>query len=133
MYKLSFAIVSCFTAVLLSGCGGGSGGASVKGTVTHNGEKVKSGTVTFTPVAKEGTPGGKAVTATIKEDGSYSVDGATVGKNRVLFAPTSSMEPVSLKPGETVKAAPYHGLVAKEAEVEVTAAGNSIEITLIKK
>ncbi len=118
-----------FAAVLLSGCGGG---ATVSGKVTYKGDKVTGGNVTFSPVAKDGAKAGTPVTATLNADGTYSVTGATAGKNKVSFAVATSADPVVLKPGESAKPAPFSGLMVKDQDVEVKGGTSTVDIELIE-
>lgn len=112
-------------ATCLVGCGGG-GSASVTGKVTANGEKVTSGNINFSP--SSGT--GEMVTAVINADGTYTVSGATAGKNRVVFASASSTEPVTLQPGEVAKPPAYSGFSVKTQEVDLKAGQNTVDIEL---
>ncbi len=114
----------CVFAICLAGCE--AGGASVTGKVTAGGEKVTSGNVTFSPVGG----GHQPQTAILKDDGTYSVSKAAVGKNKVVFSPSSSTDAVVLKPGESAKPSAYSGYTVTMEEVEIKAGSNTIDIDL---
>ena len=133
--------------VPIMGCGSsGPAKAPVTGKVTHKGQPVTGGTLTFAPMASaDATAGkpGKPATGKIQQDGSYTLgtdsesDGAFVGRHRVLYsAPTTEWE----TPGWDGKGkppkppvSPYARLHTKETEVEVTSGSNEINIELVKK
>jgi len=79
----SAAFLACIA--LLSGCSRPVG--SVKGTVTFNGKPLKGGSVTF-----NNTEGGPSASATIGEDGSYSIPKLTGGEYKVCID-TSFLKP----------------------------------------
>jgi hypothetical protein len=135
----------------LPSCTGGGAAhnvAPVKGRVTHNGQPVTGGSLTFQPTKVVGAaPGetGRPGTAEIKNDGTFVVstygtdDGAVIGTHRLMYMPPSTATPSVESPsgdspehdqGATAKS-PYAGLVPQEPEVEVKAGGNEINIELI--
>lgn len=70
----------------LAGCGRGSPvTAGVRGTVTFQGRPLAGGLVVFAPDRDKGM-GGKPVTVTVAEDGSYSAGAVPVGWYRVALA-----------------------------------------------
>ncbi|MFO0864802.1 MAG: hypothetical protein U0744_09140 [Gemmataceae bacterium] len=125
MTKFMRAAVYFLPFCCLIGC---ESGASVTGTVTTKGEKVTSGNLTFTPVGV-----GKAASTNINSDGTYSIKGVVTGKNSVVFAPASSTEPIALKPGEKAKSAPFEGLQAKNAEVDLKQGENKVDVDLVPR
>jgi hypothetical protein len=62
------------------GCGGSTGGSTVNGTVTMDGEPIEKGYISFYPENEQGT--GISVGGQITK-GKYSVSGITAGNNRV--------------------------------------------------
>ncbi|NLF72329.1 MAG: hypothetical protein GX575_25115 [Candidatus Anammoximicrobium sp.] len=138
-----FSLVSVGLLVTLLGCGGGGAPTGkVSGKVTADGKPVTSGSLTFAPA--DGTVGKPAIAA-VKADGSYTLstyasgDGAVVGRHKVLYSPGSSesgQQEVQIpEPGKHDEAkpaeVPFSGLVPKEAEVEVKAGTNEINIELV--
>ncbi|MCU0981543.1 MAG: hypothetical protein MUF25_20525 [Pirellulaceae bacterium] len=137
-----FFLVSVGLLVTLPGCSGGNPTAKVTGKVTHDGQPVTSGNLTFAPVS--GTVG-KPAAGKVKSDGSYVLstyaaeDGAVVGRHRVVFSPSSGdsgQEETPLEPGKHAEdkpasAVPFSGLVPKVAEVEVKSGSNEINIELV--
>jgi hypothetical protein len=111
--------------------------APVKGKVTHQGQPVKGGSITFQPVGVEGAKAGvkgKPATGEVKDDGTFVLstygkgDGAVVGKHRVMYMPTiAGAQSYDEKP----KPSPYAGLAPKEKEVEVKSGPNEIAIELV--
>jgi hypothetical protein len=80
-------------AVLAVGCGGSKKFAPVSGKVTLNGEPLANATVSFQPIAKEGsTDAGPGSTGTTNDKGEFSLTvatgerGAVVGKHRVIIS-----------------------------------------------
>src|SRR5262245_47013894 len=90
-------------AVMTSGCGPGVG--TVSGKVFYQGKVVKGGNVTF--VSSEGRP---SLSATINEDGSYSVPKITAGAVKICVD-TKSVNPSAAK---GVKYSPPKGMKAPE-------------------
>jgi hypothetical protein len=113
----------------LTGCGG-LGGGSISGKVTHQGEPVKGGSLTFSPAADGKNPG-KPVGAEINADGTYSAPSPPAGKNKVIYsAPVS--ESAELKPGQSPPPSPYDGLVPKQQEVDLKSGSSTLDIELVK-
>jgi hypothetical protein len=129
----------------LPGCSGGTPATGkVSGTVTHDGQPVTSGSLTFAPT---GGTVGKPASGIVKSDGSFTLttyapdDGAVVGRHKVVYLPGSAesgqeQEPALPEPGEhdeeeAAPEVPFSGLVPKEAEVEVKAGNNEINIELV--
>ncbi len=124
------------------GCGGGADDkptSQVQGKVTHDGQPVNGGSLTFVPVAdgEGGTPG-KPASGTVQSDGTYKLstygtdDGAVIGKHRVSYSPPASdaAAPAEGQHGEAPKS-PYDGLKPKTGEVEVESGGSTIDIELV--
>lgn len=128
VHLLPRVLVAIVAATCLCGCGG-NGTINVSGTVTHKGEKVKSGTISFAPVGKES---GKPVVAAIKEDGSFTATDVTPGRHLVSFAPSGKAEPIALKPGEKARPAPYAGLAPRMSELDLKA-GDKVDIELVAR
>jgi hypothetical protein len=128
--------------VTLLGCTGKSlPTGKVSGKVTHRGEPVTSGSLTFAPAA--GTVGKPAIGA-VKPDGSYTLttnapgDGAAIGRNKVIYSPGAGdsgpqapPEPGKHAEDKPASAVPFSGLMPKDAEVEVKAGSNEINIELV--
>lgn len=123
------------------GCGSGADEkptAQVQGKVTHDGQPVSGGSVTFVPAGGEDGKPGKPASGTVQSDGTYKLstygtdDGAVVGKHRVSYSPPTSdaAAPAEGEHGEAPKS-PYDGLKPKTAEVEVESGGSTIDIELV--
>jgi hypothetical protein len=140
------AVGGCCLALLigLAGCSGGQATAKVSGKVTHNGQPVTGGMLTFSPVASSSgaVTAGKGATGEIKSDGTYVLttniagDGAVIGRHKVTFLPraAAAAEAPAAEPGkhdEAPAASPFKGLMPKEPEVEVKAGENAINIELV--
>lgn len=90
------------TLVIALGCDSGPKTGRVTGTVSHNGEKVPEGTVTFYPAQ-----GGRPAIGRIQPDGTYELstfgsgDGALIGEYKVAIEAKrvigGAAEPKSLK------------------------------------
>ncbi|WP_020470897.1 carboxypeptidase-like regulatory domain-containing protein [Zavarzinella formosa] len=93
----------------LLGCGGAE--SAVKGTVTHNGQPVKNGNISFTPEGGTGTAVGGEIT-----DGKFAVKGVTPGKYRVKVS-SYTKGSASDNMDEAIKAAK----AAKKSNDEVAA------------
>jgi len=111
--------------------------APVKGKVTHQGQPVKGGSITFQPVGVEGTKAGvkgKPATGEVKDDGTFVLstygkeDGAVVGKHRVMYMPAIAG---AQSYGEKPKPSPYARLAPKEKEVDIKPGSNEISIELV--
>jgi len=128
----------------LLGCGGGDDDfptAPVSGKVSYNGQAVKGGTLTFAPIPKKaGENAGKAASATVGDDGTYTLttyktdDGAVIGKHKISYSPPPDAGSESPAEGQHAKPKPnpYAGLKPKQAEVEVEDKKNEINIDLTK-
>jgi hypothetical protein len=77
------------------GCGGPS--ATVKGRVTCQGKPVVGG-ILFTPKGEDASNTGPAVTAVLKDDGTYETRLTTIGKHTIVVTPRDITYPP--KPGE---------------------------------
>jgi len=132
-------MLSLVLCVGVLGCGGGNL-APVKGKVTANGQPVQGGNLTFSPLggSAEERETGKAATAEVQQDGTYTLgtnkpgDGAKVGKHRVAFtAPEVKVtEEQRANPKFRIPPSPYVGLAPNPSEVEVKAGPNTIDIQL---
>lgn len=127
--------------VMLAGCGGSLKLATgkVSGKVTHNGQPVTGGTITFVPIAKKDVKeAGLSARCAIQSDGTYKAstygqfDGAVIGKHTVMFTPPSVETPVVADGAHAQTPPPlYPGLVNDVTEVEVKAGDNTIDIKLV--
>ncbi|MBC7854668.1 MAG: hypothetical protein IAF94_14645 [Pirellulaceae bacterium] len=127
-----------------TGCGGSSdnlGLGAVSGKVTFNGQPVTGGSVMFNPIASEAKKllTGKPAAAEVGSDGSFTLttyaknDGAAVGKHRVTFTPpvVTIDEKEHKEDSPPLPKSPLAGLVPSQAEVEVKAGSNTIDIQLV--
>jgi hypothetical protein len=123
-----------------TGCGGPAYEvAPVQGTITHNGQPVKGGSITFRPLSVEGAEEGelaKPAAAQVADDGTFvlsthgSGDGAAVGTHQVLFTPhMEGAKSYDDKPEES----PYVGLIPEPREVKVVSDDNTINIKLVER
>jgi len=147
--RLAAGLFSIFLLIVLTGCSGGAKQAAtgkVSGKVTYEGKPVEAGSITFTPITT-GTSADTGVASkpaggAVKSDGSYVLttyvdgDGAIVGRHTVTFFPAAPQAPAESggEPGkhdEAPAVSPYRGLMPKEAEVEVKAGANEINIELV--
>lgn len=133
------AVFGAILAIGWTGCTGGGGDfelAPTKGRVTVDGQPVKGGSITFRPVASEGTMAGKPAAGEVKDDGTFVLtthepgDGAVVGKHKVLFTPiyigATSYEDVP-------EPSPYAGMVPKSEDVEIKSGQNDITVELVPR
>ena len=124
------------------GCSrGGQAVAPVKGKVVFEGQPIKGGSITFRPVSVAGAESGmmgKPASAEVGQDGTFVLstyatgDGAVIGKHQVMYTPMSQAAESSDAHAEGPAPSPYAGLVPKNADVEVKAGSNDIEIELVK-
>lgn len=124
------------------GCGGGSDNltvGTVSGKVTHNGQPVNGGVVTFVPGSSGAKgPAGKPGTGNVGADGTFKLstygndDGAVVGKHKVTYTPpvVAIDEATHSENSKPVKGQ-YDGLVPSNADAEIKAGDNKIDIDLI--
>jgi hypothetical protein len=134
---LGFALL----ALVWSGCDSHPPTGKVSGKVTLNGQPVSGGSVTFAPIAKPGTQGGRPAIGPIQPDGTYTLttyaqgDGAVIGRHRVLFSRSAGKHEEEGKHDEgkapAPTADPYANVTPKESEVEVQAGENTIDIELV--
>jgi hypothetical protein len=120
-----------FAAGLL-GCGPNL--ATVSGTVTYKGEKVKGGMLIFAPVGEGAATPGDPAAAAVQEDGSFvlktgGTDGALVGKATISYSAPGGE--ASTDPTKQGKASPYTGLTTKDKSVEIKPGVNTFNIELI--
>jgi hypothetical protein len=118
----------------LAGCGGKGGFkvAPVKGKVTHQGQPVKGGSLTFTPIASGDTKAGQLgqpAQTQVSDDGTFAISpGAVVGKHRITYMPIFvAPKDYDDKPPPP----PYVGLVPSPSEVEVKPGSNDISLELV--
>jgi hypothetical protein len=121
-----------FVALAGAMVGCGESVSPVTGKVTWKGEPVKGGTIIFRPAEPGNRPGSPA-SATVGEDGTYSLQvganaGAVIGKNTVGY--TAPEGKPSLDPGKDGELSPYANLVPTQKEVEVKTGKNEINIQL---
>jgi hypothetical protein len=125
-------LLPALLAIWCSGCGGGgSGGATVSGTVTLNGTGIENGSISFQPESGEGAPaGGKIV------NGQYSVKGVTTGKNRVHVdvqgAKKSAREAKAERGKETTKETSIAGAQGNDQSVDIQPGAQTKDIQLEK-
>lgn len=120
---------------LLAGCGGPKL-APVTGKVMYNGKAVKGGTLIFNPV---GANVGKAGTADINADGTYTVttntkgDGAVVARHRIAYTPPAQELTEAQRSDPKYIAPPpaYMNLMPKTTEVDITNGPNTVDIELV--
>jgi hypothetical protein len=125
--------------VSAAGCGGGPPLASVSGKVTCQGAAVDGGTLIFSPLTEDTMAAGRPGQAQIQSDGSYTVsterpgDGVVLGKHRVTFTPPEQQLTPEQRTDPNYNAPPprYAGYGLKDAEVEVHAGSNTINIELV--
>lgn len=126
------------------GCGGGDGSdlktGRVSGKVSHKGQPVTGGTVSFVPVAApdQKTPTGKPAAGIVKPDGTFVLstygidDGAIIGKHKVGYTPPLiEIDEKQHTENSPVPVSPFAGLIPSTAEVEVKAGPNTIDIELV--
>lgn len=129
--------------LLGAGCGGGSDNpttAAVSGKVTRGGQPVSGGTVMFSPRAsadKKGPPG-KPAASEVGADGTFTLttytknDGAVIGKHQVTYTPAPiEIDEAQHKEDSKPPVSPFAGLIPSQAEVEVKAGPNTINIDLV--
>lgn len=119
--------------LLLAGCSADSS-FELKGNVkTSGGEPVKGGTLVFSPI---GEGGGKAASAMIQEDGSYTVSpGIEAGKYRIVYSPPQPelTEEQRHDASYTAPKPPYMGMIPKSDQADITAETPTLDIELIKR
>ena len=143
--RLMAGIFSVALLIGLAGCSGGQPTAKVSGKVTHDGQGVTGGLVTFAPVASGSgaMSAGKGATGQVQADGTYVLstekpgDGAVIGRHKVTYLAAAAPAPAASgsEPGkhdETPAPSPLQGLIPKEPEVEVKAGENTINIELVR-
>lgn len=115
---------------MLSGCGGGGAKGAVKGKVTFNGEAVKGGGLTFSPVSGGDKGDSRTpVACEVQPDGTFSLsakEGPGAGKVRITYSAPSGEE------GPQGKPSPYAGLKPKQAEVDIQEGDNDINVELTR-
>jgi len=125
-------------AITWTGCGSGVATQPVSGTVVFEGQPVNGGVVSFAPI--QAASDAKPAVGEVQPDGKFVLgtnakgDGAVAGRHRVVYAPPT-VESAPLQEGKHAEAlprSPYEGLMPKEAEVEVKAGGNEIQIELVR-
>jgi len=104
----------------LIGCGNPA--ATVSGRVTCRGQPVVGG-ILFSPKGEDEKNRGRAVSAPLKEDGSYEIRLRTLGKHTVVVTPRDVKSPVP--PGEW-----EYPCDRSPVEREVKAGQNNITIEL---
>ena len=135
IHRSRAAAVAAALCMFVAGC---SGGGSVKGKVTLDGEPLKSGVVTFHPVA-----GGPAAIGPVSESGEYEL---SVGTDKSIppgdyvvtvvatqSAPYETQPPVSAKPPVPPKRITPDKYASKDTtdlKATVTAGNNSIPLEL---
>jgi hypothetical protein len=119
------------------GCGSsGPARSPVKGTVkTIDGKAVDQGALTFAPVVTDASAPSPPVSAQIKPDGTFEVDGgAVVGKHTVSFEPAYVPYEAEWDGTGTPPEAPpqpFAGLVPKTKEVDFTTEENVLSVELV--
>lgn len=137
-------VTFCLTGLV--GCGGSEDFPTtpVSGKVAYNGQPVKGGSVTLSPIAGSegkpaGQPVGKPATAEVGDDGTFTLstysdkDGAVLGKHRVSYSPpVAEVENTSSGGHSQAPKSPYAGLTPKQLEVEISEDTNELTIELTK-
>ena len=131
------ALLGLATLAALAGCSGNR--VQVSGTVTAKGERVKGGTLVFSPVGADPNQTARAATAAVQPDGTFSLgtnspgDGAPPGRYRVSYTPPAQelTEQQRSDPKYTAPPPPYLGLAPKQAEVEIPPGGGTLTIELV--
>ena len=95
MRRLPQFLAAAAFAIGFAGCGPGT--AKVTGKITCNGIPVK-GSVQISPFGEGSDNTGPAVSAPLKEDGSFALEIKTTGKHRIQVSPSDVKYPA--KPGE---------------------------------
>jgi len=135
----STALFCLAVSAALTGCGGQSL-APVTGKVLYKGKEVPGGQLVFSPVGSgNAANAGRPALAGVQADGSFTletngVEGAPIGRHQVTFTPPPlklTKEQQESHEAPPPAPSPYAGLVPKEAEVEVKAGTNIIEIELV--
>lgn len=137
--KLCTPIILSAVLLALAGCGSGRKTAYVKGAVLYAGKPVHGGMLIFGPVGNGKV--GEPASATIQEDGSYSLgtyragDGAVIGKHRVIFTPPQPKLTDEQRTDPNFEPPPpeFQNMIPKEAEVEVKPGQNTIDIELVPR
>ena len=134
------AAMLCLSAALLGGCGGGEfDTAPVRGKLTCGGQPITFGSVSFSPLAPEGSGlPGKAAIGKVQPDGTFVLstyeaeDGAVVGRHRVSWAPPEEGSQDSDDgDGEAVPAALAARLASKPGAKLPCANGGTAEVEVI--
>jgi len=108
----------------------GCGPATVEtsGKVTYEGKPVKGGSLVFAPIENEGKP----ATCPVGDDGTFSMEGITAGKNKVSY----SAPAVEAAEGEgahsEAKPSEYAKLVPESPEINI-AGDAEVEVKLVAK
>lgn len=124
--------ICVFCLAVLSGAlvGCGPGAPTATGKVTYDGEAIKTGNITFSPKT-----GGPIVGAEIK-DGSYSVEGLTVGKSVVSIIAVKevpfarSSEDMAKMAEEQKLKGNDNGLIDPADVIPENAVGNNSEVEI---
>lgn len=122
------------TALWLTGCGGGGDGqlptTKAEGTVTLNGQPLKSGTILLHPVEA-----GKHATGVV-QDGKFSLstyapqDGAVIGRHKVVLQVPEVTADGDVIPAEQRPPAEYASQETTPLTVEVSADGPPLKIEI---
>jgi len=103
--RLMLRILPLLALVALTGCGGGSAGLPVSGTVTVKGQPLTKGFVRFVPDAARGASVGTELVGGIGPDGKYDIpNGVPPGWYKVSVATGETVD--STKPYATKSAVP---------------------------
>ena len=120
-------IAAVLSAVVVAGCGSNDR-AAVSGKVTHNGQPVSGGSITFAPVASSDGPRQPAM-GRVDSEGAFTLsteseaDGILIGSYEVFYNPPVTSE-------DPTATSPYAGLAPKQAQVEVVPGDNVFQVEL---
>jgi hypothetical protein len=116
-------VLAMLSLATIIGCGGGDGSASLRGSVTYNGEPVSQGSISFMPVGGTGTPFGATIV-----DGQYLAEKAFAGKfratvsgDRAIVVPKTREEAAEMEKAN-------QGQAVSTNYIAEDAAGNSQEV-----
>jgi hypothetical protein len=113
--------------LLLTGCGGEPGNATITGKVSVDGKPVTGGFLLFIPTGGSGKP----AEAEVQSDGNFKSTATTAGKCTVSYSPPT-IPSIDLKEGESPPPGEFDSLTPKQAEVDIKDGANKLDIELTK-
>lgn len=127
-------VALCSLSLTLVGCSGSGTTATISGKVSYKGAPVAEGTITLLPVGRDGENPGKPVSASVREDGTFTAKEVVLGRTRILFEPVYKDTDKEFAPGKGPPPSPYEGLEPRDAEVDLQSGAElSIELESAKK